>query len=191
MSSPVDMTHHSFHPAVPRCATHVQDVTLVFTDIEASTAALEQHGDEEWLAILAAHHRIVRCRCTEFGGVESNALGDGFLLAFDALDPALSCAEAIQRDLRTYATAHPGREIHIRIGIHTGTTIVATDGSLVGRDVHLAARVADEAGGDEIVVTAAALDRGAVPPSIHIVGADRVELRGLAGRHELHRAEWS
>ena len=191
MSFAAGMHHQHTNQTAPPGAARLQDITLVFTDIEESTAAVERHGDDEWSEILAAHHRIVRQRTVEFGGTRSSSLGDGFLLTFPALEPALRCAQAIQRDLRAHAAAHPGRGIRVRVGIHTGETIVANDDSLVGRDVHLAARVADRAAGDEILVTARALERGTVPSTLSILDAGTVELRGLAGVHELHRAEWT
>jgi tetratricopeptide (TPR) repeat protein len=82
-------------------------VTLLFSDIEGSTASNERLGDRRWLEVLHAHNRIVREEVAAHGGFEVKSQGDGFMVAFSSARRGLECAIGIQRALNAYATAHP------------------------------------------------------------------------------------
>ncbi len=57
-------------------------VTILFSDIEGSTAANERLGDRRWLEVLRAHNRIVRREVAAQRGFEVKCQGDGFMIAF-------------------------------------------------------------------------------------------------------------
>jgi class 3 adenylate cyclase len=56
-------------------------VTLLFTDIEGSTALAERLGDR-WPSLLAEHNRILRETFSAQGGIELGAEGDALFVAF-------------------------------------------------------------------------------------------------------------
>ncbi|MBA2642072.1 MAG: hypothetical protein H0U82_03965, partial [Actinobacteria bacterium] len=122
-------------------------VTFLFTDIERSTKALEELGVESYAAALAEHRRIVRDACTERGGAEVDTQGDAFFFAFPTAPGALHASRAIVEGLST------GR-LQVRIGLHTGTPLLAEEG-YVGPDVHRAARIAAAGHGGQVLVSAA------------------------------------
>jgi predicted ATPase len=122
-------------------------VTFLFTDVEGSTRLLHELGAEGYADALAHHRRLVRSASAANGGVEVDTQGDAFFIAFPTAPGALAAAEAM-----TDALA-PG-PIRVRIGLHTGTTLV-TDEGYVGNDVHVAARVAATGHGGQVVVSAA------------------------------------
>ena len=72
-------------------------VTIMFTDIEGSTALMESLGEDKWLELLDWHDNAVRQQTTIFGGAVVKGQGDGFMLAFSATGSAAACAAAIQR----------------------------------------------------------------------------------------------
>src|SRR5207244_8137411 len=72
-------------------------VTILFSDIEASTLVNERLGDLRWLELLRTHHAIVRDQVREHGGYEVKAQGDGFMIAFPSARRAVQCARAMQR----------------------------------------------------------------------------------------------
>jgi predicted ATPase/class 3 adenylate cyclase len=123
-------------------------VTFLFTDIEGSTKLLRELGAQEYANGLAEHRRIVREACAVEGGVEVDTQGDAFFFAFPSAPGAVAAARAM-----TGALADG--EIHLRIGLHTGTPLV-TDEGYVGDDVHFAARVAASGHGGQVLLSKSA-----------------------------------
>jgi class 3 adenylate cyclase len=123
-------------------------VTFLFTDVEGSTKLLEEIGDEGYDAALAEHRRIVRDACAEHGGVEVDTQGDAFFFGFPTAPGALAAASAMTNALAS-------GPIRVRIGLHTGEPRVSDEG-YVGKEVHLAARVAATGHGGQIVLSKAA-----------------------------------
>ncbi|MBW3660179.1 MAG: tetratricopeptide repeat protein [Gemmatimonadetes bacterium] len=125
--------------------------TILFTDIVGSTKRASEMGDRSWRDLQGRHHGIVREELARWAGFEATETGDGFMALFD--DPArgIVCAHAIRERVRDLG-------LEIRAGLHLGQTEQDPDGSVGGIAVHIAARVANEAGPGEIVVTSAVRD---------------------------------
>lgn len=157
-------------------------VTLFFSDIEESTPLNDRLGDATWVKVLAAHDRVLRTQIEKYRGQVVKTAGDGFMVAFRDSEAACRAALGIQRDLPRDVTLRRYGPILVRIGIHTGQ-VVARDGDYFGRNVAMAARVANLAHGGEILASDAvrvALDDDA---ALTLVERDAVELKGLAGEH--------
>jgi len=71
--------------------------TILFTDIEGSTAMTQRLGDAKAREVLREHERIVRDALNSHGGAEVKTMGDGFMASFGSATKALECAVAIQR----------------------------------------------------------------------------------------------
>ncbi len=157
--------------------------TIVFSDIESSTARAEELGDQRWFELLTKHNEVVRRRVQAYHGKEIKSQGDGFMLSFPSARGAVQCMLAVQQDLSEHNQRHPDRHIQIRVGIHTGEAIVDGDGDLFGKHVILAARVANEAVGGEILVSS--LVRQIIEAHGDMIfGEGRVtQLKGLAGSY--------
>eukprot|EP00899_Mesostigma_viride_P021034 jgi/Mesvir1/28932/Mv17716-RA.2 len=91
----------------------LQTMTVVFTDIEGSTALWEWNSDvmNECLQI---HHRVIRSLLIKHHGYESNTEGDAFELVFhdaaDALSWALEAQETLLRP-ETLAADAKGKKV--------------------------------------------------------------------------------
>jgi predicted ATPase/class 3 adenylate cyclase len=120
-------------------------VTLLFTDVEGSTRLLHELGARAYADALAQHRQVVREACAAEGGVEVDTQGDAFFFAFPTAPGGVAAAQAVTEALA------PG-PIHLRIGLHTGTPLVADEG-YVGDDVNFAARVGASAHGGQIVLS--------------------------------------
>jgi len=127
-------------------------VTILFTDVEGSTALTERLGDAKARVVLRNHERIVREALRAHGGAEVKAMGDGFMASFSSATRALECAIATQRAFAAHADEHPETPIRVRIGLNAGEPI-AEDEDLFGTAVILAARIAAQAQGGEILVS--------------------------------------
>ena len=122
-------------------------VTFLFTDIERSTRLLHTLGPESYADALAEHRRALREAFAAHGGVEIDTQGDALFVAFVTAQAAASAA----RDGQEALTGGP---IRVRMGLHTGTPIVAAEG-YVGIDVHRGARVAALAHGGQVLLNEA------------------------------------
>ena len=163
-------------------------VTLVFSDIEDSTPLNERLGDEVWVRVLAAHDALVRSRVERYRGQVVKGFGDGFMIAFRDPEAACRASVGIQKDLRR--TLDPRLRVvapvRVRIGIHTGE-VISKDGDYFGRNVAMAARVGALATGGEVLATAAVAQSLDDDAAVELVEMGEVELKGLPGRHVVHR----
>jgi predicted ATPase/class 3 adenylate cyclase len=126
-------------------------VTFLFSDIEGSTRLLHELGAEDYAVALAEHGRVLRQAFERHDGVEVDTQGDAFFAAFPTAPGALAAAEDAQASL----------ELPVRMGLHTGTPLLTSDG-YVGADLHRAARIAAAGHGRQVLVskaTAALVDQ--------------------------------
>jgi predicted ATPase/class 3 adenylate cyclase len=128
-------------------------VTFLFTDIEGSTRLLQELGADYHQA-LAQHHRVLRAAIGGACGREVSTHGDAFFAVFTAADEAVAAAAAAQRELAVQAWPG-GRELRVRMGIHTGVGTFGGD-DYVGLDVHTAARVCSAGHGGQVLLTRSA-----------------------------------
>jgi class 3 adenylate cyclase len=126
-------------------------VTILFTDMEGSTALTQRLGDAQAQDVLRAHNRVVREALKSHGGNEIKHTGDGIMASFPVASGALECAVAIQRNLEA-ENATSGTPVRVRIGLSAGEP-VAEEGDLYGATVQLAARVCAKAEPGQIMVS--------------------------------------
>ena len=125
-------------------------VTLLFSDIEGSTALLNRLGDLYGEA-LSAQRILLREAFGEGGGRELGTEGDSVFVVFaSALDAVRSCVAA-QRALGGHDWPD-GVTVRVRMGLHSGEPARHEDG-YIGMDVHRAARIAATAHGGQIVLS--------------------------------------
>jgi class 3 adenylate cyclase len=157
----------------------------MFTDIEDSTGLVERLGDRGWLELYSRHSELVHRHVARHRGVVVKGQGDGFMAAFADPAAALDCAVALQRDLDT---APAGDErVRVRIGLHTGTAIRQAN-DFHGRTVVIAARIAAQARGGEILVSADVADAVQRSGGVTLAARGAVALKGLDGRHAVYAA---
>src|SRR3990172_8088062 len=125
--------------------------TILFTDVEGSTALTQRLGDAKARELLREHERIVREALGSHGGSEIKTMGDGFMASFGSATKALECAVAMQRAFET-RNAPAETPIQVRIGLNAGEPI-AEEEDLFGTAVIAAARIAARAEGGEILVS--------------------------------------
>jgi predicted ATPase/class 3 adenylate cyclase len=161
-------------------------VTFCMTDIEGSTRLLADLGPE-YARLLLDHHLIVRGELARHSGVEVGTEGDSFFCVFRSAVDAVETAVAVERCL----AVHPwpgGRQVRVRIGIHTGEGTTAGDG-YVGMDVHRVARVAAAGHGGQVLLTAAtrALLEGHWPDGTSAVPLGDYRLKDLPAPETLYQ----
>ncbi len=124
--------------------------TILFTDVEGSTALTQRLGDAAAREVLREHEGVTREALRVHGGSEIKTMGDGFMASFASATRALECAIAIQRNMEQgFGNTNA---VRVRIGLNAGEPI-AEDDDLHGTAVITAARIAALAQGGEILVS--------------------------------------
>jgi class 3 adenylate cyclase len=156
----------------------VRTMTVLFTDIVASTEHQARVGAREWSRLTDHHDAIVRTALTRHRGNEVKTTGDGFLVTFDATGRALRCAADILAAAKDIG-------LTLRAGVHTGEVEVRGD-DIAGLAVTIAKRVCDLARPGEVLVSFAFA--GVVAGSgIEFVDRGDHQLKGVPGTWRLYR----
>ena len=157
--------------------------TILFTDIVDSTVRARDAGDTAWKRTVAMHDDVVRSVLVGFGGREVETAGDSFLLVFDTAEGAIRCGLALVGALAAI-------QLPIRVGIHSGEVAVSGD-HVRGLAVHTAARIVDQAGAGEVLVSGTTRDLAEGATGLTLESRGRHRLKGLEREQELFAAESS
>jgi len=140
--------------------------TVLFTDIVGSTECVVTLGDRAWGILMDTHNEIIRRELHQYRGREIRFTGDGPARA-------IYCASAIAHAIRSLG-------VEVRAGLHTGEI------KLVGNDI--GARVAERAGGSEVVVSSTVKDLVA-GSGIRFTDRGVHVLKGVPGKWHLFAAK--
>jgi pimeloyl-ACP methyl ester carboxylesterase len=124
--------------------------TVMFTEIVSSTERAVELGDRRWLELRSDFYAAVHRELDAFRGRDVETAGDGLVATFDGPARAIRCACSIRERGRALG-------LEIRTGLHTGECELIGDG-VDGIAVHIAARVAAEAGPGEVLVSSTVKD---------------------------------
>ncbi len=157
------------------------------TDVEGSTALTQRLGDAKARELLREHERTVREALKAHGGSEVKTMGDGFMASFSSATKALECAITMQR---AFAQHNESAEepIKVRVGMNAGEPI-AEDEDLFGTAVNLAARIAAQAQGGEILAANVVRELTAGKDFLYADRGD-VALRGFEDPVRLYEVRW-
>jgi class 3 adenylate cyclase len=158
-------------------------VTILFTDMESSTATTQRLGDAAAQDLVRAHNTVVRDALKQHEGNEIKHTGDGIMASFAAASNAVECAMAIQRGLAE-RTDTP----RVRIGINAGEPVAEED-DLFGTAVQLAARVCAHAAPGQIVASNVVRELTAGKKFLFADIGD-IELRGFEDPVRLYELRW-
>lgn len=164
-------------------------ITIVFSDIESSTARATAMGDARWMKVLAAHNEIITRHVEQWGGTVVKNQGDGFMLTFNGARQSLRAMIGVQKDLEEQAASDPDGGVRIRVGVHTGE-VIAEEGDIFGKHVMLAARVGGLAEGGQILVSSIVKEITSARGDLEFGEGQVVALKGIEGDHVVHTLDW-
>lgn len=125
-------------------------ISFLFTDIEGSTALIQELGDEYQTALQSQERMVSEAMLRHSGHIaESRAeeMCAVFTLATDAVEAGLEA----QRALHSHLWADRA-ELRVRMGIHTGEAQIIS-GIYVGLAVHRAARICRAGHGGQVLIS--------------------------------------
>jgi adenylate cyclase len=166
-------------------------ITIVFSDIEASTTMAMSLGDTKWFEVLGEHNEIIRRNLKAHGGTEIKSQGDGFMLTFPGARAAMLAMIDIQRDLAERAAGGTDAPIRIRIGMHTGEAIVDAEGDLFGKHIIMAARIGALAEGGQILASSITKEITSSRGDLAFGPAQEVTLKGIEGTYQVYEVLWT
>jgi class 3 adenylate cyclase len=158
-------------PAQVRLGGQLQDVTVLFCDLEGFTAFSEGASPETVLTILNQYLALVVSVIQSYAGTVNKFIGDGVMALYntpltqtDHTLRAVRTALQIRDSLREFAEQlEPEQRMHMNVGIHTGQAVVGNIGTpqlmeftAIGDAVNLAARLQGLATGGRILISEAA-----------------------------------
>ena len=170
----------------------VRRLTLLFTDIQGSTAMYERVGDMKAFDVVRLHFGFLRDSISQNAGALVKTIGDAVMASFhDPLD-ALRAALDMHARVADFNADAGEQLITLKVGVHTGTCLAVTlNGRLdyFGQAVNLAARVQALSEGNDIVLTDEMLRVAGVREVLagYAVQAEAAELKGIQGAVRVHR----
>jgi class 3 adenylate cyclase len=158
----------------------VLTLTVLFTDIVASTEHQSRVGRREWSRLTDRHDAMVRAALARHRGHEVKTTGDGFLATFDATGRGLRCGTEILAGGKDLG-------LDIRAGVHAGEVEVRGD-DIAGMAVTIAKRVCDLSGPGQVLVSETV--RGLmVGAAIEFNDQGEHQLKGVPGTWRLFSVE--
>ncbi|HKW59773.1 MAG TPA: adenylate/guanylate cyclase domain-containing protein [Candidatus Dormibacteraeota bacterium] len=157
----------------------------LFTDIVNSTNLVEVIGDDAWSELVGWHDRAMRELFAQQGARDVETRGDGFFAIFGGAAEAADCAIAIQRALADHRRHH-GFAPKVRIGLHAAASHRVEEG-YHGAGVHVAARIAALAEGDQILASTSSLDGLS---GLELSDRRHVRLKGIRDPVEVAAIAW-
>jgi adenylate cyclase len=157
----------------------VEVVTVAFTDLEGFTSFTDTHGDSAAAALLSEHYRAAGPIVRRWHGRVVKHLGDGLLCTFPDANSGVRAA------LELLGTSPS--PLRLRAGLHVGEAVVSQD-DVVGQAVNIAARVAETAKGNQVVVTTETSRAAGAIAGVEFRHLRKRRLKGISQRVELCEA---
>jgi adenylate cyclase len=174
-------------PALGRMSSPDGAVTLMLSDIAEADAAAQQLGAERWEQLVRDHHLFVEQILARHDGQVARFQGDGFLASFGSAHAGLHAAVDLQRTFSAAPT--DDQSLSVRVGLHSGF-VIGNPEQMMGRNVVLAARIAGQAKGGEILVSSSAKEYTETDPSFHFEERGEFHFKGLLGEHIVYAVSW-
>jgi adenylate cyclase len=171
-------------PALTRMSSPDGAITLMLSDIADAPAAAEQLGPERWEQVISDHHMLVERLLAGHDGQVLKFEGDGFLASFNSAHSGLHAAVNLQRTFTAGSSS-----LAIRVGVHSGF-VMGNPEQLMGRNAVLAARIAAQAKGGEILVSSNAREYTQSDPSFRFEEHGEYHFKGLHGEHVVYSVLW-
>ena len=165
-----------------------ETITVLFTDLVASTEISYEISPDAADELLRAHFSVLRQAIANSGGVEVKGLGDGVMVVFRSTSAALTCAVAMQQAVHrdNLGARH---QLGLRIGLSGGEATMESN-DYYGDPVIEAARLCAYADAGQILVADAVRVMGGrrIPFLFERIGA--LQLKGLPEPVEVLDVTW-
>ncbi len=164
-------------------------VTILLTDLEDCPAITKRLGDERAAELLRNHRTLVEKVVQRYDGEVVKVERDAVMASFTSSHAGLRCAIDLQKTFDELEVDGVGR-LRLRAGLHSGF-VISSGEAVYGRNIVLAARIADQARGGEILISVAVKEYTETDPSFRFDSRGEFYFRGVHGEHELFSVAWA
>jgi class 3 adenylate cyclase len=170
----------------------IDSITLMFTDLEGSTALYEQLGDAAAYRLVRRHFSVLAETIREHDGALIKTIGDAVMAAFATPEQAVQAALHIHDRIAAFNTEYQRETggtdavaIGLKMGLHGGRCIAVTLNERLdyfGSTVNLAARLQGRSRRGEIILSDTLAADPAVVPLLQgrSLSRESAELKGFA-----------
>lgn len=162
----------------------------MFADIAGSTKLYDTLGDQLARAKVAASIDTMTEITNQNNGTVIKTIGDEVMCTFPTAEDAGTAAWEMQETFEEEAEANTdGSPVSIRIGMHFGPAILE-GGDVFGDAVNIAARMAAQAKGKQIITTQDTLDK--LPPAMRASSrfVDHAPIKGKKEEIDIFEVIW-
>ena len=165
--------------------------SVVFADLVGSTSLYERLGDAAASSFVNQLVKVVSHVFEQHQGRVVKLLGDGLFVVFAGEGDALAASMQIQKQLfdAPMLAGGSGPPVQMQIGIESGE-VVEINGDCFGDTVNSAARLADLAGGGQILTTQNVWAALLPIQRLALRSMGPMYLRGRAEASHVYRIEW-
>ncbi len=156
------------HPEQVALGGQLQEITVLFADLEGFTSLAEVTEPQKLLAVLNRYHTLMVAAVREHGGTVDKFMGDGIMAIYNTPlaqpDHALQAARAAlsirERLVEFHAELEPTFRLAINFGLHSGPAVVGNVGApdmmnftAIGDTVNLGFRLQGMSTGGRILIS--------------------------------------
>ena len=134
-------------------------LAILFADISGSTRLFETLGDDKAREIIADTLNLLGSVVERNNGTVIKTIGDEIMCTFETANQAATACCEMQEQLESanYGRSEDLPEIKVRIGMHYGPALTES-GDVYGDAVNVAARMAAQSKGGQIITTKTTVD---------------------------------
>lgn len=171
----------------------IENVTILFSDLQGSTSLYESVGDANAYGQVRRHFDVLTKSISKNSGSVVKTIGDAVMAVFYQPEDGLKAALAIQKHFSALNADSPD-ELVLKVGLYSGPAIAVNSNDRLdyfGRTVNIAARIQGQSSGNDIVLSMNDYKKEAIQA---ILKNEQVEietfqaiLKGIEGDVELLR----
>jgi len=164
-------------------------VTIMFTDIQGSTAYFEKFGDVAGMIMVHECNNALRQVVELHEGRVLKTIGDAIMASFERCSQSVQAAIAMQKQLVSMNSTRPAdQKIVVRIGLHYGSGIVKSN-DVFGDVVNVASRVESVSGPGQVLISDS-LQEQIQNSGFKIIPVGRFKLKGKEAGRGLFEVVW-
>jgi adenylate cyclase len=165
------------------------EVAILFADVVGSTRLFEVMGDLRARDMVSTCLDVMRQATEQHSGTVIKTIGDEVMATFPTADDALNAAAQMQKQIATHGELRvEGQPVAIRVGCHFGPVVLEAR-DVFGASVHTANRMTSQAKADQIITTAATVERLSPEWRASVRQIDVATIRG-GGEIALYEVLW-